>query len=135
MSRLEHETGELFDLGPARVEHRAVHMGHCSAFVTHQVKGVVAGEVVDGASMSEVNVLHQPQVGQRIEGAVDGRFVDRWVGSGDLSGQIVGCRVIVHREKGFDHGPPWFGEAASGSAQSSEDVIDGPGHARTVHLH
>lgn len=86
MSRLENEAGRCSDLVPAGVEHRVVDVGDGFAAVTHEVEGVVAGQVVHGAAVPEVHVLDETELGQGIERPIHGRLVDRWVADTDSCG-------------------------------------------------
>ena len=133
MSRLQNEAGGRSDLLPAGVEHRVVDVGDGFAAVTHEVEGVVTGQVVDGAAVPEVYVLDETELGQGVECAIHGRLVDRWVADTDSCGQVVRCWVIVDRQQRLDHGSPWFGETPACCPQSIDDFVHGPSHAGTVH--
>lgn len=129
MTRLEDETGRRLDDGAGRVEYVGMNMGHRPAVFTQEVEVGVAGEVVDGSAVAEVDVFDQAEFSECIERSVHRRLVDRRVGDRDVVSQIVGRRVITHRYERLDHGTAGFGHAATGGAKAEKDVIDGLDHA------
>ena len=57
---------------PAGVQDIGGDVSHGSALLAQQVEIGVVGEVIDGSAVTEVDVVDDRKIGQRIEGSVDG---------------------------------------------------------------
>src|SRR5882672_6641709 len=64
-----------------------------------QVLVVVVGQVEDRRPVSKVGVVDDPELLEGVEGAVDGRDVDRWEPAVDLRGDVLGRDVRLGGEE------------------------------------
>ncbi len=133
MAGLENEAGGVLDGRATGVEQRTVDVDNESALLTQQVEVVVAGQVIDGATVAEVNMLHQPEAGEHVERAVHGRSMHGRMEAGDVFGQVVCGRMVTGRHQGLDHGSPRFGQSAACSSKPALDLLDVLHHMATVH--
>ena len=133
MSGVEDEPGGVLDGSATGVEQRAVDVDDESALVTQEVEFVVAGQVVDRPAVAEVDVLDEPEAGERIERAVDGRPMHRRMLTGDVFSQVVRGRMVAGGHQGLDHRSPRLGQPPTGPTKPALDLLDTLHHTATVH--
>ncbi len=63
---------------------------------------VVVGQVEDCRPVGKVGVVDDPELLEGVEGAVDGRDIDRWEPAVDLRGDVLGRDVRLGREEGLE---------------------------------
>ena len=68
-----------------------------------QVLVVVVGQVEDRRPVGKVGMVDDPELLEGVEGAVDGRDVDRWEPAVDLRGDALGRDVRLGREEGLEN--------------------------------
>lgn len=125
MAGFEHEACLVDNRRATGIEHVGFDVRDGATFLAQQVKISVVTEVINGPSMTEVDVIDDAEFGQSVERSVDGRFVHGRMLFADVRRQIVGSRVIPAGYQRLDHGPSGLGESAPGTLQSRQDVIEG----------
>ncbi len=94
------------------------------AALAHCVQRRVFGEVVDGAAVTQVDVGDDAELGQGIEGAVDGGPMHIGMALGNGGRNHVGGRVRVGRQQRFDDRSSGLGDTSARGPQAVEDVIE-----------
>src|SRR5438093_7164185 len=85
--------------------------------------------LVAGDAVPRVDALHQPQVGERLERAVDGGDPDRTAGPAQLVVDVLRAETAVLAAEELDDGLPGPSPAIAGSLERDERVVR-PRHLR-----
>ncbi len=133
MAGLENKASRLGNGNSARIEDVGIDVSHGTALLAQQVEIGVVGEVVNGSPVAEMNMVDNAELGECVEGSVDGRPVNGGVSCADLCGQVVGGGVVSAGHECLDHGPSGFGESAASAAEPCQNVVEGlTGHIRNA---
>lgn len=102
MTAIDLEAVVALDRAQERTELARRQLDHRFASLADEVLVFFVGEVVDGASVSEVHVVDDVDLLERVERSVDGRDVDRREPAVDVGGEFVGGDVSLRGEHGLD---------------------------------
>ena len=85
----------MLDPGPELVERLDRRLGHGAAGLAHQMLVALLGEVVDDRAVGHVDVLHHAEIGEEIEGPVDGCAVEPRIEIAHRGGDVRRGQVLV----------------------------------------
>jgi hypothetical protein len=119
------------DRAQERLQLRGGKLDHGLARLADEVLMLFVGEVVDRASVAEVDVIDHADLLERIERAVDGRDVDGRETSVDVGREFFRGDVSVRGEDRFDDHLPRRGSPTAGRSERIEDGICIHGHLQS----
>lgn len=94
-----------------------------AALLAHEVVMGVVGEVVDGRSVSEVDMVDHPETLELVQEAVDGGFMHVGLVDLDVGGEFFGRRVAVVVHQRLQDRPSGAGDSTPVGPEEGEDAF------------